>query len=87
MATEFILSTDIDEALKREAEEIYARSGLTLSDAFRRLLQNTVAEQQVPLDLLTPNAETLGAMEELKRGGVITFATVDALMADLNADD
>jgi len=87
MATEINLVPDIDDALRREAEAIYARSGLTLSDAFRRLLEYTVEEQHIPLDFLTPTAETLEAMAELKRGEGKTFLTLEDLMADLNADD
>ena len=34
-----------------------------------------------------PNAETIAALEESERGGGKTFASVEALMADLHADD
>jgi DNA-damage-inducible protein J len=41
----------------------------------------------LPFELLIPNAETIEAMKEARRGGLTSFATVDELMADLNADD
>jgi DNA-damage-inducible protein J len=78
---------DSDDTLRREAEEIYARDGLTYADVVRRLLLRTVAEQHVPLDLFSPNAETSEAMHELDRGGLRSFDNIEALMADLNADD
>jgi DNA-damage-inducible protein J len=34
-----------------------------------------------------PNAVTIAAMKEARRGGLKSFATVEDLMADLNADD
>jgi hypothetical protein len=33
------------------------------------------------------NAETVAAMLEARRGNLASFASVEALMADLNADD
>jgi antitoxin component of RelBE/YafQ-DinJ toxin-antitoxin module len=33
-----------------------------------------------------PNAETIAAMEEAKRGGLKKFASIDELFADLNSD-
>jgi len=87
MSASSAFPTDIDDTLRREAEEIYARDGLTFSDVVRRLLLRTVAEQHVPLDLFSPNAETSEAMRELDRGGLPSFDSVEALMADLNADD
>ncbi len=77
----------LDDAMAHEAEAIFAESGLTLSDAFRRLVIRTVKEKHVPLDLLSPNAETLEAMAELDRGEGKSFHSVEDLMADLNADD
>ena len=35
----------------------------------------------------SPNAETRAAMEEARRGDLESFHSVEALMADLNADD
>lgn len=35
----------------------------------------------------TPNAETIKAMEEADKAGLPAFATVKALMADLEADE
>jgi DNA-damage-inducible protein J len=36
---------------------------------------------------LVPNDETIAAMKEARRGNLPSFATVEGLMADLNADD
>jgi DNA-damage-inducible protein J len=77
----------IDEKVMEEASAIYAEAGLTLSDAVQMLLRRTVADQALPMELWSPNAETLEAMDAARRGDVATFRSVEELMADLNADD
>ena len=64
-----------------------AAMGLTVSDAFRIMLTRVAREKALPFELLVPNVVTIEAMKEARRGGLTSFATVDALMADLNADD
>jgi DNA-damage-inducible protein J len=77
----------VDEQLGQKAEAILAEAGLTASDVLSMVMRRVVAEESVPLDLFLPNEETLEAMEELRNGGGATFHSVEALMADLNADD
>lgn len=45
------------------------------------------AGQAFPFEVRVPNATTLGAMQAGDRGEVTRFKTVEALMADLYADD
>ena len=82
-----VVRARIDKRVKEEAAAILAASGLTVSDAFRMMLMRTVAEKALPFDPLVPNAETVEAMKEARRGKLRKFATVDDLMADLNAED
>jgi DNA-damage-inducible protein J len=82
-----VVRARIDKRVKEEAAAILAASGLTVSDAFRMMLMRTVAEKALPFDPLVPNAETVEAMKEARRGKLRKFATVDDLMADLNAKD
>lgn len=79
--------TTVDEALWEQATAIYAAAGLTLSEAFRMMLMRTVAEQALPFDPLVPNAETIAAMQAVRRGDVVRVGGVDDLLADLHADD
>lgn len=53
----------------------------TESEAIRRLIELGLKAVEIP------NGETRAAMAELEAGKGKTFATVDGLMADLNADD
>ena len=64
-----------------------AAMGLTVSDAFRIMLTRVAREKALPFELLVPNVVTIEAMKEARRGSLTSFATVDALMAELNADD
>lgn len=77
----------IDSATKDRAVEALAAMGLSVSDAIRLLLVRVAEERRFPFEIKVPNTETQAAMTELETGGGREFATVDALMADLYADD
>jgi DNA-damage-inducible protein J len=87
MATNTLVQARIDGAVKEEAAAVLASMGLTVSDAVRLLLTRIAREHALPFDPLIPNAETVAAMLEARRGNLASFASVEALMADLNADD
>lgn len=87
MATNAVVRARIDEHIKEEASAVLAAMGLTVSDAFRIMLTRVAREKALPFDPLVPNASTIEAMKEARRGGLKSFATVDDLMANLNADD
>ena len=44
-------------------------------------------EKALPFEPLVPNEETIEAMKEARRGGLKSAVSVEALMADLHADD
>ena len=85
MAT--MATIQVEEDLKSRAEKIFAEEGLSITDAVRLLLLRTVRENSAPLDLFTPNAETVAAMEAARRGEFTTVASVEELFAHLHADD
>ncbi|MHB1053542.1 MAG: type II toxin-antitoxin system RelB/DinJ family antitoxin [Thiobacillus sp.] len=87
MTTNAVVRARIDEHIKEEASAVLAAMGLTVSDAFRIMLTRVAREKALPFDPLVPNATTIEAMKEARRGGLKSFATVDDLMANLNADD
>ena len=86
MDTNTVSFDDIDESLQRQAEAIFRQEGRTASDVYRHLLLRTVEDQHTPRELYRPNLETLEAMRELDEGGGKSFDSLEALMADLNAD-
>ena len=80
----------LDAPLKHAAScrtVVLAAMGLTVSDAFRIMLTRIAREKALPLEPLVPNAVTIEAIKEARRAGLASFKSVDALMADLNADN
>lgn len=87
MSANALVQARIDSAVKEEAALVLEAMGLTVSDAVRLLLTRVATEHALPFDPLVPNAETIEAMKEARRGNLPSFATVEELMADLNAPD
>ncbi|MEO8408790.1 MAG: type II toxin-antitoxin system RelB/DinJ family antitoxin [Oxalobacteraceae bacterium] len=87
MAANALVQARIDGAIKDEAAAVLAAMGLTVSDAVRLLLTKIAREHALPFDPLIPNAETIEAMKEARRGNLSSVATVAELMTDLNAPD
>ena len=87
MSANVVVRARIDEHIKEEATAVLAAMGLTVSDAFRIMLTRVAREKALPFEPLVPNAATIEAMKEARRGGLKSFATVEDLMTDLNADD
>jgi DNA-damage-inducible protein J len=56
----------MDEKMKAEGMAALAAMGLTAADAVRLLFHRIVADQDFPLELKVPNAETRAAMAEAK---------------------
>ncbi len=82
-----VVRARIDEKIKDEATAVLGSIGLTVSDAFRLMMVRIAAEKRLPFDPLVPNEETIEAMKAARRGDLVEVGGVDALMADLNADD
>ncbi|MHB8255347.1 MAG: type II toxin-antitoxin system RelB/DinJ family antitoxin [Acidiferrobacter sp.] len=86
MSTNAVVRARIDEHIKEEASAVLAAMGLTVSDAFRMMLIRVAREHALPFDPLVPNAETMAAMKEARRGD-LEIVTLDDLQAVLDADD
>jgi DNA-damage-inducible protein J len=69
------------------ANQVIQASGLTVSDVVRVLMTRIAQDKAIPSALFQPNAETLEAFAEVERGDLKRFDSVDALFADLHADD
>jgi DNA-damage-inducible protein J len=87
MAANALVQARIDGAVKKEAAAVLAAIGLTVSDAVRLLLTKVAQEKALPFEPLIPNATTIEAMKEARKGGLPRFNSVEDLMADLHADD
>ena len=87
MAANHLVQARINPAVKEEAAAVLAAMGLTDSDAVRLLLTKVAHEKALPFAPLVPNAVTIEAMKEARRGGLPRFASVEALLDDLHAQD
>jgi DNA-damage-inducible protein J len=87
MTANAIVQARIDQATKEEARIVLAAMGLTISDAVRLLLVRVAQDKVLPFEPLSPNAETIAAMREARVCILPSFNSVEALLADLNADD
>lgn len=87
MAANHLVQARIDGTVKEEAAAVLAAMGLTVSDAVRLLLTKVAQEKALPFAPLVPNEVTIEAMKEARRGGLPRFASVEALLDDLHADE
>ena len=82
-----LVQARIDRAVTEEAAAVLAAMGLTVSGALRLLLTKVAHEKALPFAPLVPNAATIEAMREARRGNLPKFASVEELFDDLHADD
>lgn len=81
-----IISARIDRGIAEEAAAVFDTMGLTVSDAVRLLLGRVAAEKRLPFDPLPPNAETIAAIEEARRGELTYVGSVEELREHLHRD-
>ena len=82
-----LVQARIDKAVTEEAAAVLAAMGLTVSGAVRLLLTKVAHEKALPFAPLVPNAATIEAMKEARRGDLPQFDSVEDLFDDLHADD
>lgn len=81
-----MLHVRLDEETKEKATAALNAMGLSMSEAVRMFLHRVAADQAIPFELRTPNAETRAAMTEadsIARSRRDRFTTADALFDDL----
>jgi DNA-damage-inducible protein J len=74
----------IEPNLKREADHIIHKLGLTASQVVNALYAQIVLCQAIPFELKLPNKTTLEAMNELEHGDPHVYGSVDAMFDDLD---
>ncbi len=87
IAADTYVRARIDAQTKERAADALEAMGLSISDAIRLLMLRVADERRLPFEVKVPNATTREAMTELEAGKGKRFASVEALMADLHADD
>ena len=84
--TDTIVCARIELALKNEANRLFQRMGLTMSDAIRLFLHQAVIEQALPFAVKVPNATTLAAMEAVGQSKGLERVTLDQLAQEWEAE-
>ena len=82
-----VVRARIDPELKAEATSVLSKMGLSVSDAIRMMLVRVAAERALPFEVREPNEETREAMLEVRGHDLPKFDSVEALLADLNANE
>jgi DNA-damage-inducible protein J len=89
MKTHGTIQIRIDAKTKKAARKTLDELGIDMSSAVKLFLTNVINRKGIPLDLRTENGFTLAqeqallAETELAKNSARRFATVDALMDDL----
>jgi DNA-damage-inducible protein J len=74
----------IEPAVKAKARKIFAKVGLSESEAIRLFYHHSVLAGGIPFDLRIPNAETRAAIEEVDKGIYSKgYTNIDEMFADL----
>jgi len=74
----------VNEVVKRRAEKILRKLGVSMSDAINMLLNQININKGLPFALKIPNKETIKAIEEARRGeGVIVCKDADDMFRKL----
>jgi DNA-damage-inducible protein J len=63
------LNARIEPRLKRDAERILAKVGLSTTDAVTIFYRQITLRRGLPFDVCIPNAETVAALDEIDAGG------------------
>ena len=87
MAIDTYVRARIDTDTKERAADALEAMGLSISDAIRLLMLRIADERRLPFEIKVPSKSSRQALAEIAAGKIKTFATVDDLMADLNADN
>lgn len=80
--TDCVIRSRIDPHIKAEAVELFEDMGLTLSEAIRLFLYQSVAEKRIPFSINIPNAKTRATLEKANLGQELSPTTLEQLSSD-----
>ncbi len=83
--TDDVVRARVGAKIKRDSEKTLASMGLTMSEAIRLFLVQTVRMQALPFVVVAPNADTMEAIDEARSGKGRRHASADALFAELES--
>ena len=68
--------------VKKKAEAILKELGLSISTAYEMFYRQVIAHNGLPFDVQIPNAETVQAMHDARKGEGKAYESVESLLED-----
>lgn len=84
--TSTTLTIRVDSETKNEAKQLFADMGMDISTAVNIFLRQALTDNGMPFVIRRENPESVRARYEAEHGMTKHFASVSALMEDLNDD-
>ena len=84
MSKTALINTRIDPQLKKNAESILKKVGITSAEAIRMFYKHICIYNGIPFRLRMPNEETIIAMRDADSGNTYSVNSVDEIFKDLN---
>ena len=75
----------LDAEIKRQAQEIFKRYGMGLSDAFNIFLAQAVMQRGIPFDVKIPNEETAQTIKDARAGKNMSHVSIEELKKEAGA--
>lgn len=82
--TDCVIRSRIDPNIKEKSTQLFEHMGLTLSEAIRLFIYQSVAEERIPFSINIPNAATRAAMDEVSHGKHLEKTSLKKLTQDWN---
>jgi len=84
MAKTATINTRIDPKTKKAAEAVFAKLGLSTSDAVNMFFKRVSLDKGIPFDLRIPNKETRKALKEARENkNLKTYASTEEMFKNL----
>ncbi len=77
-----IIRSRIDPHIKSQAAELFKNMGLTISEAIRLFIYQSVAEKRIPFSINIPNVKTKATLEKANHGQNLEITTLEQLSHD-----
>lgn len=77
-----VIRSRIDPAIKAQAAEVFKTMGLTISEAIRLFIYQSVAEKCIPFSINIPNAKTKSILAKANRGQQLEKTSLEQLSQD-----
>jgi len=86
MAKTALIRARIEPDLKREAESVFGKLGLSVSEAFNLFCRQVVMHRGLPFAVEIPNEETLAAIQRVHaREGLVKYDSFEDFEKEMNS--